>query len=359
MAKRPKRQRGEKGRPWYRAQKDAWCIKIDGKLANIKRPDGTVVKGKDNEAEAVKYWHQLMSLAHAPASGDDNLVMVIFELYLRHLEQKHAEPKTIKEYTKYLTEFTNLHPTLRVKDLKPHHLQTWWDEKHAKWGDSMRQYTGTAIHSSLNWAAGADSGIITKNPLKGMKMPQGRSRGAETLVETGDHKKLLDAVPEDLRNVLVALRNTGTRPSVVSRVTANDFYPEQKIWRLEKHKTSRKTGKPMVVPLTQVVVDLCKGLAEKYQEGPLFRTKKGQPWNPQKLASRILWYKKKLGVDVIAYGYRHTVATDLLEKGVPDAEVAAILGHQNTSMIYRHYSHLGSRINKLTDTMELHMPSGD
>lgn len=32
---------------------------------------------------------------------------------------------------------------------------------------------------------------------------------------------------------------------------------------------------------------------------------------------------------------------------VSDAHVAAILGHRDTDMIYRHYSHLGSQIKHL------------
>lgn len=194
-----------------------------------------------------------------------------------------------------------------------------------------------------------------------MRLPRVRSRGASTLISEDDHKKLIAIVPEDLRDVLVALRNSGTRPSNIWRATRKNFDAEQGAlifaeWNTEPgtpiHKTFRKTGESLVVPLTPTVVEICQRLAGKYPKGPLFRTKKGEPWNPQMLASRLLWYKKKLGLDhVICYGYRHTVATDLLSEGVPDAEVAAILGQKGTDMIYRHYGHLGARIQRLRATL--------
>jgi integrase len=295
-----------------------------------------------------------MAVANTASNGDSNPLAAIFEHYLRHLE-KHASEKTFKEYRKVFRDFLETWPDLLVKEVKPFHLEQWWEGKHANWSEGTRLYGATAIRSALNWASGAQAGIIPANPLKGMVMPKGRSRGAETLVSWADHDKLIEVVPEDLRDVLEALRHTGTRPSMVSKVTAAQFYADAGIWRIDEHKTSKKTGKPLVVPLSSVVVDICKRLAKKYPEGPLFRTKKGEPWNPTKLASRILWYKKKIGVDVIAYGYRHTVATELLEAGVPDAQVAAILGHGNTAMIYRHYSHLGSKMTQLRGVMETHV----
>jgi integrase len=44
-----------------------------------------------------------------------------------------------------------------------------------------------------------------------------------------------------------------------------------------------------------------------------------------------------------AYGLRHTFATDALANGVPDAQVAELLGHSGTAMLHKHYAHLGAR----------------
>lgn len=44
-------------------------------------------------------------------------------------------------------------------------------------------------------------------------------------------------------------------------------------------------------------------------------------------------------------------ATDALSKGVPDATVAALLGHSGTAMLHKHYSHLTSQATVLRDAL--------
>jgi integrase len=50
---------------------------------------------------------------------------------------------------------------------------------------------------------------------------------------------------------------------------------------------------------------------------------------------------------VIAYGYRHGLATDALANGVPDAQVAELLGDSGMAMLHRHYAHLGAKAQAL------------
>jgi integrase len=52
--------------------------------------------------------------------------------------------------------------------------------------------------------------------------------------------------------------------------------------------------------------------------------------------------RAKLVIDATAYGFRHSFATDALSNGVPEAHVAALLGHSSTTMLHRHYSHVGA-----------------
>ena len=46
-------------------------------------------------------------------------------------------------------------------------------------------------------------------------------------------------------------------------------------------------------------------------------------------------------------GYWHSFAIDVLANGVPDATVAALLGHSSTAMLHKHYSHLTARADVL------------
>ena len=53
--------------------------------------------------------------------------------------------------------------------------------------------------------------------------------------------------------------------------------------------------------------------------------------------------KLALGGDLVAYLYRHAVATDLLEAGAGIVQAAEILGHKDTEMLMRHYQKLRQR----------------
>jgi integrase len=363
------RRRGANGEPWLRKFNGGWYVSVRGGKAPIPIRDreGAHIRGKGRKAEAFAAWHEMMSVSRAPAVGDENEARVVLELYLQRHLAGSAAPKTVAEYTDVFQRFTDRWPGLLIRDLRSEHVKTWWQE-HPSWGPSYRNYMGTALKAALNWAAGAEgNNIISKNPLQGMKLPRSRSRGADALISDEDHGRLIAAVPDDLRQVLIALRHTGTRPNHIWRAEARNLDVKQGVliyadWNtdpdLHVHKTFKKTGRPLIVPLTPTVLDMCKKLAKQYPEGPLFRTKKGEPWDACKLANRLRWYKRSLGLmHVVCYGYRHSVATHLLEQGVPDAEVAAVLGQANTAMIYRHYGHLGARIKRLTDTLAKHRPA--
>ena len=64
----------------------------------------------------------------------------------------------------------------------------------------------------------------------------------------------------------------------------------------------------------------------------------------------------RLSGRVAGYGYRHTYGTNTLAKGVPDATVAALLGHSSTSMLHKHYSHLTSQAGVLRNASALVRP---
>ena len=82
--------------------------------------------------------------------------------------------------------------------------------------------------------------------------------------------------------------------------------------------------------------------------GLIFPNEKGERLTTQAIAHRLKKFCKRAGVrHLIPYGYRHTFATSALAAGVPDAQVAALLGHSGTAMLHRHYSHLTSQAQAL------------
>jgi integrase len=246
---------------------------------------------------------------------------------------------------------------LRLKDglgqepaasLKPS-VVTAWLVKQQRWGRSLRWLAASVVRTCLRW--GVDQGHLSSDPSTGLKLPGPRSRGADSLVSSEDHARLLSVAPGAFRDALTALHATGCRPGELCRVEARHFDVQAGAWILDNHKTDG-TGKARVILLPPTVLELSKALAQRRPTGPLFRDTRGNPLTPDRLRNWVFKTRRRLGLGrVIPYGYRHGLATDALASGVPDAQVAELLGHSGTAMLHKHYSHLTARTKVLREAL--------
>ena len=368
MPRKAARKRGPKGQPWYRKFNDAWYFpKVNGNARPIVDANGCPVKGKDNENKALEIWHQAVVREHAPDRGLDNPLKVIFEEFLDYT-QRLREKATYEDYRRILQSFKDRWPDLTVGDLAMRHMYAWFDD-HPAWSSTTRADYMTIIQAALNWAAKPDKGkLIPFNPLKGAERPRKKSRGGEARVSDATHTLLLARVPWDFKQILLVLRHTGTRPSNICRVTARHFLPDKGLWIFDEsntdpgssvHKTFKKTGKPLFVPLTLPVVELCQELAAKHPSGPLFLTARGRPWTPNAIEKRFRRWRdilveegQEMPERLYAYCYRHQMATNLLEKGESDTLVAAFLGHSGgTRVLHEHYSGVSAKSKPVRDML--------
>jgi integrase len=337
---------GRLPQPWYRRSKQAWYVHLHGKTHRL---------GKDKE-EAFRAFHRLMA-EQGEAVTPDTLVTVgqLVERYLSDLGRR-AGGRTIVVARCYLKPFLAACGRLQAKHLRKHHVEEVV-RRHGQWNATTENHVKSRILAVFNWAV--EQALLNRNPVKGLKKPKAKSRGVRTLISPADHARLMEAAAPYLREVLLALHQTGARPGEVLSVTAAEFFPEQGVWVLDKHKTEHETGRPRIVHLTPELVALCRKLAERYPEGPLFRRARGKPF-PQGyyLARLVRRLRERLGIPgVIPYGYRHTFATDALEKGVPEAQVAELLGHDGTAMLHKHYAHLSGKTKALQDALSRVRPA--
>jgi integrase len=93
---------------------------------------------------------------------------------------------------------------------------------------------------------------------------------------------------------------------------------------------------------------------KRYPRGPLFRNHIDKPWSSN--AIRLRWKRLRDKLDlpkgICSYAYRHTFTTEGLERGVPVATMAELLGHQDLGMISRHYGHLAQKSQHLRAAAE-------
>ncbi len=354
---------GKIPQPWFRESKGAWFVCVGGKQHRL---------GKDRD-EAVRRFHLLMagepltpSHSKAGATTGENggerqeaitaketpcpslTVNALADAYLTTCERRlSANPLRVARM--FLGSFASAFGTKRADAVKKADVEAWV-AKHPTWGQSTENAGKTRLVAMFRW--GVEEGVLTFNPIAGIRKPSQRSWGREALISVEDHARLMAGATPALRNVPFALHESGARPGEVASVSAAEFFAQQGVWVLERHKTAHKTRKPRIIYLTPELVALCEELARKNPQGPLFRTSKGKPGGWCSIAKQVRVLRLRLGIKgATPYGYRHGYATDALANGVPDAHVAELLGHSGTAMLHKHYSHLTARAKALRDAL--------
>jgi integrase len=321
-------------KPWFRSFNNTWYVQVSGKQVPL-------AKGRENQKEAYRRFYELMALETGvvPVQITNVQAAVLFDLFL-DWSLCHNEQVTSDFYKYFLQDFADLYGGLEVKLLKPFHITKWLDAK--PWGATTRNRAISCVKRALNWAVG--EGLVPDNPLKTVRKPQAQRR--ERILSEDEHHLILDSIKDlAFREFLLALRETGCRPAEIRKVAKEHVDLTNGLWVFHKHKTRGKTGKPRVIYLTPTMIDLTRELLARNPDGPLFRNMRGRAWSGNAIRIRFRNLRKKFPQlnGVTAYVVRHTYCTDALERGVPIATLAELLGHESTRMIDQHYAHLAEK----------------
>ena len=192
---------------------------------------------------------------------------------------------------------------------------------------------------------------MNNNPIKAVKRPSKESRGSDAVITEQQHMRLISYADDDFRDFLQLLWLTGCRPSEIAGLTVEQVKQAVNgVISLQDHKSAHR-GKQRLLILSDEALTICNRRAEN-TTGYLFSGINGK-LTANAISGRLSRLSIKAGVrNCIAYGYRHSFATDALSKGLPDGHVAALLGHSATTMLYKHYSHLTARTNLLKEAMK-------
>lgn len=339
---------------WYRSGKDCWYATVDGRKLSLG------VKGKQNKKAAQEAWHRLMAdnsvLERTPKPAPaaklvEVTTQAVIDAFLADVRER-VKSNTLAAYEGLLKPFANHFGKLQAVEVTSTKLIAY--TRRPEWGSSHRHnIIGTAA-TAFKWAT--ETGLIGHNPLGSVKRPPKASRGTKAVVDENTHRKLLDAATPALRLLLTLLHETGARPSELSRLTAADVDLKNGVALLCEHKTADTSGKPRLIILTPTATELLAAKVAEFPSGELLRNERGRKWTKDGIGLAVRRARKKAGVSAIAYGYRHTYATNALAKGVPDATVAALLGHSSTTMLHKHYSHLTSQAGVLRSASAMVRP---
>jgi integrase len=273
--------------------------------------------------------------------------------FLAWTEANNAR-KTLVVYKTYLATFLSSIPTgLRVRDLKLHHVQNWLKRRYpaATAGQNSRRNAITTLKRVFNWAAN-DMEYIERSPLSKLKAPSRVPR--QDCPSFAQWREVLAHFEADdpFHDFLVVLLHTACRPQEARVLEARHIDWDAKKARLADGEVPGKPGE-RTIRLRGDSLSILRRWALKHPDGPLLRNEDGNPWTPSAINTRFMRLKGKLTFKAHAYLTRHSVATEMLEKGASPGAVAAVLGHKDATMVLKVYGkHIDQREDYLADCLD-------
>ncbi len=205
-----------------------------------------------------------------------------------------------------------------------------------------------AVKAAVNFAW--KNGELDR-PVPFGTLPEGQPR--ERVLSVEEIAALWDATePPHLQTFLMLLLGTAARPEAILQLTRFQCDLARGIIDLNPPGRSQTKKRRPVVPMPDFLVPWIERAT-----GPLVHWH-GKPIQKINKTWRTIRDAAGLDADVVPYSIRHTVATELRSRGVPELEIAGMLGHSmpnfRTTGRYAKYApdYLGKAREALDDLME-------
>ncbi len=282
----------------------------------------------------------------------------IADRWLSHVEE-NCDPERYRLCKARLEEFVQLNGLgLRVRDLRPSHVESWLDSKNELKAGTRRLYSAMIL-AALNWAASRKVRLISSNPLRGLlDLPEGGSRGGDIVWSQAVFKLVLRTVNQRFADYLRAVAWTGARPGTVRKVEARHYNASLKLWEVDELGRGKKKARR--IWLSPEVVELTERLNSEFPEGPIFRNTRNAPYTGDVVT--MMMYKTRLRLakqghsvpsNLCVYGLRHTFATNFIKQHPDKLEyLRELMGHKDMQMIRKHYGHLFDEHNALHKVLD-------
>lgn len=299
---------GRDGYPWWRSDKRCYYVWHEGRQVRL-HPD---------RDEAFASWHALIASANAAPTLT---VASLVGDYLATVASR-VSPATLAVKRRHLDRVVALHGR---EDAETFDAPAY-SASVAAWSVATRWLVLVTIRTAWREAgvAAALTWRVTSMPSRASRQPSADAVRA-----------LLDAASPRYASFLHFLYLTGCRPSEALTLRREDVAGGVAVVR--GHKTAHH-GRQRVLILTDDAASLAASAV------PFGVRYDGARKHVSAIRRRLA-----LPSTLTLYSLRHAYATDALVAGVPDATVAALLGHASTAMLHRHYNHLTERVTSLRD----------
>lgn len=307
-------------KPWWRDERQAWFVKINGTCHNLG----------ENRAGAFKRFYELKAKPEQQAIKSEH-VAALCDTFLDFCF-KHRSQTTYEWYLDRLQRFKDRYPQLRTADLRPLHLQTWIDSMEVSSG-TKRNYC-RAIQRVMRWAE--EQGYIDRSPIAHFKKPAAGMR--DVVISAEEFERILKNIPrQPFRDLVTFAWETGARASECLALEKRHVDGSRIVFPVAEEKMKRI---PRVIYMTEVAEGIVRRLMLKYPEGPLFRTTDGNGWETDAVNCAFIRLEKKIGHKYCLTHFRHSWCHRMLLSGVDALTVSMLMGHAGPSTVARVYSHL-------------------
>lgn len=297
------------------------------------------------------------------------------EVWLKEYAANAVKRQTLQAYSRDVR--NHIVPalgTIKLQALQTHDIQTFINNKTAKFAPATVKHMSTVLSSALKQAL--ENRLIAFDPSAHIKLPKMKQKKIEALT-TKEYQALLSALPDNTDGRAIRfILNTGLRVSELcglrwcdvdiahSQFTVNQtlYYYDGELLSEDEARLRTSTPKTeagrRVIPLSNKVCNILKEqfkAQEKerahaaecwHDEGYVFATCVGSPKDMKNLGRSLRRYCDTAGIKRIGpHMLRHTFATEWVhsEHGFAKTrELSEILGHTNVSFTIQTYVHADS-----------------
>lgn len=329
--------------PYFWAAREAWYINY---WADGKRQKKCLGKTK---AEANRRYRDWLQEGQQLRRGQVRFGRLAGEWLSRQTtrcSRGEVSKGWLARATRTIEKFTAVHPSILAKDISPRVATGWLP----KGSSDAYEYTEVSIlRQVLKWAH--DANQIPHNPLAGLRLSKGKRRAGCVTLES--HKALVRAARDvSFKRMLWLCWWTGCRPIELRHLRWEYLNQDCSMATLHEHKTAKKTGRPRIIYVVAEAQRVLLAMRGDKTTGHVFRNNRKRPWTKDAIVNRMRRLREATGLSLTAYAYRHGYATRALEKGLPVADVAELLG-TSIEIIARNYSHLDERQERLKSMAQL------
>ena len=199
------------------------------------------------------------------------------------------------------------------------------------------------------------NGVITVNPCSTLKFPYPKSSEERTVLTQDEIKQLYNASETAQERAILSLAyGCGLRAGELSSCNIEDIRLREKILIVPNGKFNKRRVVPMSVGVVNNLTDyyynereaLTKGRDYNANENAFMLHSRGgrmNKWTYNKYLKIIIDRAENEAIkdkEITIHNLRHSIATHLLEQGIPVEQVQLFLGHsqQETTQIYTHNS---------------------